>query len=96
MQTVMLPDLAGELLLLSAQMDQITLHKIALNKDGNAIAIWRQNSGGGSFNIWADLYEVGTGWDAVSLQDSMVNKTYDGAGDPQIVIDANGNATAVW
>ena len=66
--------------------------QIAIDANGNALAVWRQNDGI-RWNIWSNRYEAGTGWGAAVLIET------DNAGDadrPQIAIDANGNALAVW
>jgi hypothetical protein len=72
--------------------------QIAFDQNGNAIAAWGKFSCN-SYNISANLYVVGTGWGAVPYcwdASSFVNSTQGDAGDPQLVIDKNGNATAVW
>ena len=73
--------------------------KAAFDQNGNAIAIWG-NSSCNSNNIQAAPYVVGAGWGAMKKcyeqGVSFVNKTLDLTREPQIVIDKNGNATAVW
>lgn len=70
--------------------------QIAIDASGNALAVWTQFDGTRN-SIWANRFiagtGTGTGWGAVSLIET------DNAGDaysPQIAIDANGNALAVW
>ncbi len=66
--------------------------QVAFDQDGNAIAVWYQ-SDGRRFNILANRYVAGTGWGSAELIE------IDNAGsafNPQIVIDRNGNAMAVW
>jgi Bacterial Ig-like domain len=69
-----------------------TSPQIAIDANGNALAVWQQSDGTHT-NIWANRYVVGTGWGTATLIET------DNAGDatsPQIAIDANGNALAVW
>jgi hypothetical protein len=72
---------------------------VSLDQNGNAIAVWG-NYACNSHNIQYAQYVVGTGWGyparCYETVPSFVNKTHDNAGDPQLVIDKNGNATAVW
>ncbi len=66
--------------------------QVAFNANGNALAVWAQ--GDGTFdNIWSNRYIAGIGWGTAELIET------DNAGDasnPQVAIDANGNALAVW
>jgi len=66
---------------------------IAVDVNGNAIAVWVQ-SDGTRFNLWTNRYVAGTGWGIAALIE------YDNAGDvyqdSPVVMDANGNAMVVW
>ncbi len=65
--------------------------QIAIDAEGNAIAVWQQYDGT-QWSIWSNRYD-GTNWGAAELIET------DNAGDaysPQIAIDAEGNAMAVW
>jgi hypothetical protein len=65
---------------------------IAIDPNGNAIAVWAQ-SDGTRLNIWANRYVAGTGWGTAQLIET------DNAGPalyPRVAMDANGNAIAVW
>lgn len=65
--------------------------QIAFDKDGNAISVWMQ-SDGTLRNIWANRFN-GTSWgNAVLIETNNVGN----ASSPQIAIDINGNAIAVW
>jgi len=69
-----------------------TKAQVAFDNNGNALAVWSQ-SDGTRFNIWANRYTAGTGWGAAALIET------DNAGSaeqPQIEIDDQGNALAVW
>ena len=66
--------------------------QIAIDGSGNAIAVWWQREGG-RINVVSNRYVAGAGWGAASVIET------DSSGDvgtPQIGIDANGNAVAVW
>jgi len=68
--------------------------RIAVDGLGNAIAIWYQlNQTTWLYNIWANRYEVATGWgDAFLLEtDDSGNAEL-----PDIAADAAGNYIAVW
>ena len=72
--------------------------QIAFDQNGNAIAIWGYAACNSS-NIQAILYVVGVGWSSAPRcyeTTNYVNKSLDLTREPQIVIDKNGNATAVW
>jgi len=66
--------------------------QIAIDANGNAIAVWVQSDGTRD-SIWANRYVPGAGWGTAELVET------DNAGHayyPQVAIDANGNAIAVW
>jgi hypothetical protein len=68
--------------------------EVALDPDGNAIAVWNHNASytGTGNDIWANRFTPTGGWGTEQLIE-----TGDGdAGSPQIVFDANGDATVVW
>jgi len=65
--------------------------QIAIDPDGNAIAIWRQ-SDGSHINIYTNYFD-GTAWDTAEL---IETDNTGNASTPQIAIDADGNAIAVW
>ena len=66
--------------------------KVAIDANGNALAVWWQSDGTRS-NILSNRYVAGVGWGTAELIET------DNAGNaliPQVTIDANGNALAVW
>lgn len=72
--------------------DSASYPQIAIDANGNALAVWYQ-SDGTRYNIRANRYTAGTGWGTAALIET------DNAGsalDPRIAIDAGGNAMAVW
>ena len=65
--------------------------QIAIDDNGNALAVWQQFDGT-RYNIWANRFD-GSSWGSATLIET------DNAGSatiPQIAIDDNGNALAVW
>ncbi len=65
--------------------------QIAVDSNGNALAVWRQSDGTRD-NIWANRYVVGAGWGSAEL----IETDNGDAQSPQIAVDSNGNALAVW
>jgi hypothetical protein len=65
--------------------------QVAFNAAGNGMAVWSQYDGT-YYNIWASHYATATGWEAAELVETSTGS----AELPQVVMDANGNATAVW
>ncbi len=67
--------------------------QIAIDSNGNALAVWEQHDGT-RYNIWSNRYVASTGlWSNAGLIET------DNAGHastPQIAVDSNGNALAVW
>jgi hypothetical protein len=67
--------------------------RIAVAPNGDAIAVWMQQSDGVYFSVWSNHYTFATKtW---GTAERIGTGTGD-AWDPQIAIDANGNALAVW
>jgi hypothetical protein len=64
----------------------------AMDADGNAWVVWEHNDGAHT-NIWAKHYLAGGGWGATELIEA---DTRSAASEPHIVMDAGGNAFAVW
>lgn len=68
--------------------------QVAFDDNGNALAVWQQGDNMLMLdNIWANRYVDGTGWTGAELIENDDTSTAD---DPQIAIDNNGNALAVW
>ena len=66
--------------------------QVAIGQDGNGLAVWYQ-SDGTRYNIWANRYVSGSGWQTAELIET------DNAGsayNPQVAIGQDGNALAVW
>jgi len=67
--------------------------QIAVDGEGNALAVWRQNDGTRS-NIRANRYNPEHGWNDTA--ETIETDDAGGAIDPQLAADAEGNALAVW
>ncbi|HUX90259.1 MAG TPA: hypothetical protein VMV48_06165 [Gallionellaceae bacterium] len=66
---------------------------------GNALAVWVQPDGASDNtpDIWINRYTPGSGWGTTAnLGQVRINTAGAPAGQPQIAIDANGNAVVVW
>lgn len=63
-----------------------------IDRDGNAVVVWEQFDGTRQ-SIWANRYVVGTGWATPRVIEA--NDASD-AQAPQLIVDAVGNALAVW
>jgi hypothetical protein len=65
--------------------------QVAMDAGGNALAIWQQYDADTTVSgIWVNRFRPNVGWDVAV---PLVNER---AGNPQIAMDANGNALAVW
>ena len=65
---------------------------ISMDHQGNAIAVWQQHDGT-RFNIWANRYLNGIGWEIPVLIEIDNSGSAEG---PKVSSDPNGNAIAVW
>ena len=65
--------------------------QISIDANGNALAVWQQSDDTGK-NIWSNRYTAGSGWGTAEV---IETETHD-AETPQISVDADGNALAVW
>ncbi len=66
--------------------------QVAIDTNGNALAVWAQTDGTTN-NIWANRYTPTGGWGTAA----MIETSFSNSGlSPQIAIDINGNALAVW
>ncbi len=66
--------------------------KVALDPNGNAVAVWTQ-SDGTRFNIWTNRYTASAGW---GVAERIETDDAGSADSPQVALDPNGNAVAVW
>jgi len=66
--------------------------QVAIDSSGDAIAVWHQ-SDGAQFSIWANRYTPTGGWETAEL---IETDNAGSASNPQVAVDPNGNAVAVW
>ena len=68
--------------------------KVAIDNDGNAVAIWMHylKKGATNANIWASRFATDKGWENASPIDNKTGHAYL----PNIVMDEKGDATAIW
>lgn len=69
--------------------------QIGMDSSGNAIVVWQQNDANLFREIYSNRYVVGTGWGIAALVEPS-NKRTGQANLPQIAVNANGKALAVW
>ena len=65
--------------------------QITVDNNGNAIAVWQQFGVNSTNNIWVNRFD-GTNWGSAERINSNGGDAYR----PQITVDNNGNAIAVW
>ncbi len=65
--------------------------QIAVDSNGNAVALWQQSDGTRT-NIWVNRFVQGA-WGGAQL---IENNNAGNASAPQLAVDTNGNAVAVW
>jgi hypothetical protein len=69
--------------------------RLAMNASGRAVVVWRQSSAG-LYGVWARQFTLAEGWGAARR---LASRSFESGADivnPQLVIDAAGNATAVF
>lgn len=76
---------------LSAGLVDVEGPDLAMDAQGNAIAVWFQHDGV-MRNIWAARYERATGWSAPFT----IEQNAALADSPKVAMDASGNAFAIW
>ena len=72
--------------------EKVGFPQIAVDANGNATAVW-MNSDGINFIVQSSTKPFGGSWQASPDNLSLPGQNAD---NPQIAVDANGNATAVW
>jgi hypothetical protein len=67
---------------------------LAVNANGNGVAVWREWNSGAAYDIYASYYTAGSGWSlATRISDTNSGAISDM---PAVAMDASGNAIAVW
>ncbi|MGQ9587439.1 MAG: hypothetical protein ACUVT7_03545 [Thermoplasmata archaeon] len=78
-------------MLVESSAESASMPHLAVDSLGNATAVWHQYDGT-RWNIWANRYVVGAGWGTAVPLETSTNP----AGNPDVAVDAEGNALAVW
>jgi len=65
---------------------------VAMNSYGDAMVIWAQSRGLVDHDILGRFYRHGDGWNTIQLVENDLNNSEQ----PQVAIDPQGNAVAVW
>lgn len=82
----------GTAQLIEAESGNARAPQVALDANGNAIAVWAQSDGTRN-NIWANRFSAASGtWETAQVIETEPGN----AGAPQVALDASGNAIAVW
>ncbi|MBU1158585.1 MAG: hypothetical protein KKE24_04520 [Candidatus Thermoplasmatota archaeon] len=77
----------------STDTEQTSNPQVGVDGSGNAVAVWQQwDSSNFRNDVWSNRYVVGEGWGTAEL----IEEQSEEAGLPKVVVDASGNATAVW
>jgi hypothetical protein len=66
--------------------------EVAVEPDGDAMSVWHQRDGDRA-DVWANRYASGGPWGTATLIETENGGT---ARNPEVAVDANGNAIAVW
>jgi hypothetical protein len=85
----------GTATMISANVDTTRASQIAIDANGNGVAVWEQYNGTPTsvLDIMANRFVAGTGWR--TARSITTDKTHD-AKAPQVAFDSKGNALAVW
>jgi hypothetical protein len=78
--------------LIEDKTDEASTSQIAVNANGDAMAIWLQKDGT-YYCVYGRAYIKGSGWKPIQ---KIRNSTTSDAVAPQIALDNNGNAIAIW
>ena len=72
----------------------VAMPRIAMDGNGNATVVWSHfDDTASSYSIWANRYDAGTGtWGTAAAVEANTTDAYN----PEIAMDANGNAIVVW
>ncbi len=76
---------------ISDGLDNTINPHVAMDDGGNAVAVWTQTDGT-SWNIYANRYLPGTGWNTPTLLETGAGD----AKDPQVAMNGSGDAVAAW
>ena len=70
--------------------------QLAVSGDGDAFAVWIQSDATNTTSMVASRYDAGSATWAAQIIDTTTPAGNVGSLDPQVAVDANGNAWAIW
>lgn len=77
--------------------EDVSYQQLAVNAAGDAVAVWCCLDAVTSRNkVYANIYHKATGWGTATRIEADSTATSNNLMDPQVSIDASGNAVAVW
>jgi len=83
----------GTAAMISANVYETDASQIAIDANGNGLAIWEQYNGTGTVDILSNRFTPSTGWR--TAHSITADKAHD-AKAPQVAFDSKGNALALW
>lgn len=87
---------AAELIMVNTLGSSSTGPRIALDANGNGIAVWSQTVASGKIQIWSNRLTQGSGWGTAGLLENFRAGDNYPAQYPQVAFDPAGNAFALW
>jgi len=81
----------GRASLIETNPGDAEMPRVAVDGKGNAMALWKQ-SNGVNYDIWANRYDVGSGWGTATL----IESNPENASETWVAMDNSGNAMALW
>ncbi|MFZ5864081.1 MAG: tetratricopeptide repeat protein [Nitrospirota bacterium] len=77
--------------LVRATTDRLSQPQLAINETGDMVALWLERTAS-DVDVWSAHYTIGRGWNQPALVETITGE----ADHPDIAIDNQGNAVAVW
>jgi len=82
---------------INARVGNAMVPSVAMDSNGNAIAVWVEGDGGPYFSLWTNRYVPGSGWGTIELVEYNDGHVGGTGMWPQVAIDdTDGSAIAVW
>ena len=82
---------------INARVGNAMVPEIAMDKNGNAIAVWIEGESSGYFSLWTNRYVPGSGWGTIELVEYNDGDVGGTGMWPQVAIDnTDGSAITVW
>jgi hypothetical protein len=87
---------AAELIMVNTLGSSSAGPRIAIDANGNGIAVWSQTVASGKIQVWSNRFTLGSGWGTAGLLENFrANDNYP-AQYPQVACDPAGDAFALW